>query len=112
MAQVLPGPAARAGAATGCPTRAELEHCRPWTDAALRLLDPPLVVPVGRLAIAEWLASGAAGRARRAALQVDGRTVVPLPHPSGASAWANAPANRDLIAVAVGHIAALIRHPA
>ena len=37
------------------PTRSERAHCRPWTDAAVRLLDPRIVVPVGRLAIDDWL---------------------------------------------------------
>ena len=32
--------------------------------------------------------------------------MIPLPHPSGASAWANAPANRALIARAVSLIVA------
>ncbi|MEM7800818.1 MAG: hypothetical protein AAF633_16625, partial [Chloroflexota bacterium] len=33
-----------------------------------------------------------------------GRYVVPLPHPSGASLWPNKPANKALIAAALGLI--------
>ena len=36
---------------------------------------------------------------------VDGRAWVPLPHPSGASAWLNAPAHRVLVERAVALIA-------
>jgi hypothetical protein len=34
----------------------------------------------------------------------DGRIVVPLPHPSGASAWTNHAANRALVAEAVAQL--------
>jgi uracil-DNA glycosylase len=64
------------------------------------------------MAIEQWLPPAPLSELVGHRFTVDGRTVVPLPHPSGASSWANAQANRDLIAVAVGHIAALIRHPA
>jgi ABC-type multidrug transport system fused ATPase/permease subunit len=36
---------------------------------------------------------------------IDDAVVVPLPHPSGASSWLNAPANREL----TGRAAALVR---
>jgi uracil-DNA glycosylase len=106
-----PGPSP-GGRGDRVPSRVELENCRPWTDAAVRLVDPELVVPVGRMAIEQWLPPAPLSELVGHRFTVDGRTVVPLPHPSGASSWANAQANRDLIAVAVGHIAALIRHPA
>ena len=48
------------------PSPAERLLCRPWSEAALRLLDPPLVIPVGRLAVDEWLGPAAAGRASSA----------------------------------------------
>ena len=54
------------------PDRGERERCRPWTDALVRLCDPAVVVPVGRLAIDDWLGRaplaevvGPALRARR-----------------------------------------------
>ncbi len=83
------------------PTRAERERCRPWTDAAVRLVDPLLVVPVGRLAIDDWLGPGPLAELVGRRFEVDGRAVVPLPHPSGASAWTNDPAHRALVAQAV-----------
>jgi uracil-DNA glycosylase len=87
------------------PTRVERANCLPWTNAVVRLLDPRLVVPVGRLAIDDWIGrlplSAVIGRR----FEVSGRVVVPLPHPSGASSWTNVSAHRELIARAVELIA-------
>jgi uracil-DNA glycosylase len=86
------------------PTRTERATCRPWTDAAVRLLDPSLVVPVGRLAIDDWLGRAPLSEVIGNRFEVDGRAVIPLPHPSGASAWANDLPHRELIARAVSLI--------
>jgi uracil-DNA glycosylase family 4 len=83
------------------PTRSERANCMPWTNAAVRLLDPRLVVPVGRLAIDDWLGRMPLSEVIGQRFEVDGRIVVPLPHPSGASSWTNLPAHRALIARAV-----------
>ena len=83
------------------PSRTERSNCLPWTNAALRLLDPRLVVPVGRLAIDDWLGREALSDVIGQRFEVAGRVVVPLPHPSGASSWTNHPAHRALIVRAV-----------
>ncbi len=88
------------------PSPAELRSCAPWTDAVLRLLDPPLVVPVGGLAIDRLLGPSRLANVVGHRFDVDGRTWIPLPHPSGASAWLNAPAHRVLVERAVALIAA------
>jgi len=59
------------------------------------------VVPVGRLAIDDWLGREALSDVIGQRFEVDGRVVVPLPHPSGASSWTTLPAHRELIARAV-----------
>jgi uracil-DNA glycosylase len=83
------------------PSRDERANCLPWTNAALRLLDPRLVVPVGRLAIDDWIGRTSLSDVIGKRFEVGGRIVVPLPHPSGASSWTNLPAHRELIARAV-----------
>jgi uracil-DNA glycosylase family 4 len=90
------------------PTRSERANCMPWTNAAVRLLDPRLVVPVGRLAIDDWLGRMPLSDVIGQRFEVDGRIVVPLPHPSGASSWTNLPAHRELIARAVRLIVAAV----
>ncbi len=88
------------------PTRVERATCLPWTNAAVRLLDPRLVVPVGRLAIDDWIGRLPLAEVIGRRFEVGGRAVIPLPHPSGASSWTNLPAHRELIARAVELIAA------
>jgi uracil-DNA glycosylase len=80
------------------PTRSERANCLPWTNAVVRLLDPRLVVPVGRLAIDDWIGRLPLSAVIGQRFEVAGRVVVPLPHPSGASSWTNLPAHRELIA--------------
>jgi uracil-DNA glycosylase len=86
------------------PDRGERANCRPWTDALVRLLDPAIVVPVGRLAIDDWLGPAPLTEVVGKRFESDGRVIVPLPHPSGASGWTNDPANRALVAEAVSQL--------
>jgi uracil-DNA glycosylase len=82
------------------PTPREQELCSFWRDWELKLMRPRLIVPVGGLAIRRLLGlSGLAGCIGQA-YEHEGAVVVPLPHPSGASSWLNAPANRELTAAA------------
>jgi uracil-DNA glycosylase len=86
------------------PDRGERERCRPWTDALVRLTDPTVVVPVGRLAIDDWLGREPLADVVGHRFERDGRVIVPLPHPSGASAWTNDPAHRTLVEEAVAQL--------
>ena len=93
------------------PTPVEQQLCEFWRDWELRLLRPQLIVPIGGIAIKRLLGiQGLAGCIGQR-YERDGATVVPLPHPSGASSWLNAPANRELVTHAVdlirGELAAL-----
>ena len=88
------------------PSPAEQRLCHPYLEQEIALIDPQLILPVGRLAIGLFFEPGLKmeniiGTQR----QVDGRWVVPLPHPSGASRWHQAPANRLLIQQAIDLIA-------
>ncbi|MDX6539600.1 MAG: uracil-DNA glycosylase [Gaiellales bacterium] len=86
------------------PDRVERARCKPWTDALVRLLDPEVVVPVGRLAIDDWLGPAPLSEVVGRRFELAGRIVVPLPHPSGASAWTNLAGNRALVALAVAQL--------
>jgi uracil-DNA glycosylase len=91
------------------PTPHEQRLCAFWREWELRLLAPRLVVPVGGLAIRRLLGlTSLACVGRR--LTLDGAAVVPLPHPSGASAWLNDPENRRRVEVAAGLVRAELEH--
>lgn len=100
ITRCYPGPHP-AGRGDRVPSPAERRRCRPWLDAEFATIRPRLVIPVGRLAIDAVLGplplDQVVGAAH--AVELDGRatTVVPLPHPSGASSWLNAAEHRALL---------------
>ena len=87
------------------PTRAEQKLCAPYLERELALVRPKLIIPVGGLAVRRFL-----GRVRLAQVvggvvqDEDGRWIVPLPHPSGASLWLNRPENQARVTQALAHI--------
>lgn len=112
------------------PTKVEQANCRAFLEREMALLRPTLIIPVGGLAIKLFYPASArlnqvVGTAAYFPPQAlhnpvnfdlkqaqrlddfdprkprDGRWIVPLPHPSGASLWPNKPQNRALIDRAV-----------
>lgn len=101
---------AKLGGGDRVPTRQEQKLCRPFLDEEIALIDPALIIPVGRLAIelffpARLPLSEIIGQEKL----VDGRWVVPLPHSSGASRWHQTPENRQRIGLALSHISRHLR---
>jgi uracil-DNA glycosylase len=92
------------------------EECALWRDFVRReveLLEPRLVIPVGRLAIGEVLGhtepiAAVVGRSIEAQFHGVKTDVIPLPHPSGASTWFKMEPGRTLLEAALRRIAA---HP-
>ena len=99
----------RSGSGDRVPSPAERRLCRRYLEAEIGLLDPALILPVGRLAIGLFYPAGQPleeiiGTQK----QIDGHWVVPLPHPSGASRWHQTEDNRQRVRQAVmliaGHV--------
>jgi len=95
------------------PAPDEIQNCSSWLDDEIKILQPSLVVPVGRLAIAQFIECtklevviGRKFRVERTNRIFD---VIPLPHPSGASPWPKIPPGKQLLEKAMRKIA---RHPA
>jgi uracil-DNA glycosylase len=96
------------------PTATECLRWRGFIEREVRILRPRLVIPVGRLAIAEVLGApeplaAVVGRKlgrRYHGVEVD---VIPLPHPSGASTWFKLEPGRTLL---VHALQLLADHPA
>ena len=82
------------------PTPREQELCAFWREWELVLVRPRLVVPVGGLAVRRLLGLKSVSECVGRRLERDGTVAIPLPHPSGASAWLNDPANRERVAAA------------
>ena len=111
------------------PSRAEQALCRPFLEQEIALVNPKLIILVGGLAIKllfpksaklkdligtavyfppetpatfEALAvKNGLSHVEIQDLQLDGRYIVPLPHPSGASLWPNKFENKLLIEQAI-----------
>jgi uracil-DNA glycosylase len=73
------------------PSREEIANCSNWLQREIEILNPELVLAVGKLAIEQFLAGvrldevvGKMFRVSYAGQQFD---LLPLPHPSGASPW-------------------------
>jgi uracil-DNA glycosylase len=73
------------------PSKDEIARCRTWLDAEFELLRPRLLIPVGKLAIAQFMPVGklteVIGRSHRVEVAGQPADLIPLPHPSGASTW-------------------------
>jgi uracil-DNA glycosylase len=80
------------------PTPQERELCVFWRRWELELIRPQLIVPVGGLAIKALLGVSGLAECIGRRYELEDAVAVPLPHPSGASSWLNAPANRELTA--------------
>ena len=95
------------------PNQQEIANCYSWLDREIEILRPRLVIPVGKLAIAQFIPItkleeiiGRSFRVKRAGHSFD---LIPLPHPSGASPWHKLSPGKELVQIAMGEIA---RHPA
>ncbi|HEX8312371.1 MAG TPA: uracil-DNA glycosylase family protein [Chthoniobacteraceae bacterium] len=95
------------------PDSQEIINCSRWLAAEVTLLQPELVIPIGKLAILQFVTFdkltdviGKQFRGHYAGLDFD---IVPLPHPSGASPWHRMEPGKSLLNDALRLIA---QHPA
>ncbi len=95
------------------PAPDEIRNCSSWMDDEIKILRPRLIIPVGRLAIAQFIECpklekviGCKFYVHRAGHTFD---LIPLPHPSGASPWPKISPGKQLTECAMRQVA---RHPA
>jgi uracil-DNA glycosylase len=95
------------------PDAQEILNCSRWLEREFELLRPRLVIPVGKLAITQFIDAAKLtdiiGRQFRVKYHGHPCDLVPLPHPSGASPWHRIAPGKGLLEKALGLIAA---HPA
>jgi len=102
-------PGKKPGGGDRVPSPEEVENCAAWLGRELEILRPSLVIPVGKLAIARFLAAGKLDEMIGRQFRVRGFDVIPLPHPSGASPWHRMEPGKTLLRRALRLIA---EHPA
>lgn len=95
------------------PDAQEIAKCSRWLEDEIALLKPALVIPIGKLAITQFVAFDKLTEVIGGRFPVTWRghrfDVVPLPHPSGASPWHRMEPGRTLLDQALREI---VRHPA
>jgi uracil-DNA glycosylase len=98
-------PGRNAGGGDRVPDRNEVRNCSGWLQSELRLLRPKLIIPVGKLAIAQFIEADRldAVVGKKHVIRANGfeSDLVPLPHPSGASVWHRIEPGKTLLARAL-----------
>jgi uracil-DNA glycosylase len=111
VCRCFPGKTAAGG--DRVPDAQEIVNCSRWLDAELDLLKPALVLPIGKLAIQQFIAfdklTDVIGKQLPVTFRGHSFDIIPLPHPSGASPWHRMEPGRTLLDQALKRI---IRHPA
>ncbi|MBN2044120.1 MAG: uracil-DNA glycosylase family protein [Anaerolineales bacterium] len=95
------------GSGDRVPSRAEQKLCQTFLDRELALVQPEVIIPIGRLAIALFFNNKLKlTEIIGTQMQIENNAwVIPLPHSSGASRWHQLQENRALIDKAVDLIA-------
>ncbi len=116
VARCFPG---KAGSGDRLPDAKEIERCRRHLAQEVALLKPELILPVGKLAIAQVLGPDIYGSKAKledvigkkfvAAFLEHEADVICLPHPSGLSAWPKIEPGKTLLRKALRMI---VKHPA
>ena len=73
------------------PSDYEIKKCSKWLDYELNFLKPKLIIPVGKLAISQFITfsklNDVVGKKIKYQLNGMNSDIVALPHPSGLSTW-------------------------
>jgi uracil-DNA glycosylase len=91
------------------PAPEEIAACADWLEHEFALLEPALVIPVGKLAISPFLPvdrlNAVIGRSHGVIYGGRGLDCIPLPHPSGASTWRRREPGKPLFAEGLAQLA-------
>ena len=83
------------------PDRDEIANCSEWLATEVQLLKPQLILPVGKLAIAQIMPvkklDAIIGKTHRLGFHDHMADIIPLPHPSGASTWHRTEPGKSLL---------------
>ena len=106
VCRCFPGKKPRGG--DRVPNLTEIKACQHWLEMEYKFLQPKLLIPVGKLAISQFIevkkltdVIGKVHQYEINGVQVD---LIPLPHPSGASTWHITEPGKTLLQVALNLI--------
>lgn len=89
VCRCFPGKTSRGG--DRVPSQTEIETCSQWLNVEIELVQPKLIIPIGKLAISQYLPvkklTDVIGKTHRVKISDNEFDIIPLPHPSGASTW-------------------------
>lgn len=83
------------------PTKDEIKNCSQWLNTELEILQPELIIPVGKLAISQFIPfnklTEVIGKTHSVRINEQLCEIIPLPHPSGASTWPRTEPGKTLL---------------
>lgn len=89
------------GSGDRVPNKIEIANCKQWLEKEYQILQPKLIIPIGKLAISQYVTAkkltdvvGNQFVINTESLQAD---CIPLPHPSGLSTWYNTEPGKTLL---------------
>ena len=99
VCRCFPGKNAKGG--DRVPNNVEIEACSHWLQEEYRLLQPELIIPIGKLAMLQYLEfkrlTEVVGVVHQIELNQRLVDVIPLPHPSGVSTWFRSEPGKGLL---------------
>jgi uracil-DNA glycosylase len=106
VCRCFPGKQAKGGDRS--PDAQEVKNCSRWLKREFDILNPALVIPVGKLAIQQFIQFeklvDVIGKQFKATYEGHSFDVIPLAHPSGASPWHRMEPGKTLIKQALKRI--------
>ena len=99
------------GSGDRVPNKQEIATCKHWLEKEYDLLQPKLIIPIGKLAISQYLTAKKLNEVVGQQFVLDlpflQADCIPLPHPSGLSTWYNMEPGKtllqDALALIEGH---------
>ena len=90
------------------PDTEEIANCANWLKSEFSILKPELVIPVGKLAITQFMEcsklADIIGHSFNTLYNNNKIDIIPLPHPSGASPWPRIEPGKSLLQKALSEI--------
>ena len=90
------------------PSPEEIDNCSHWLNHEISLLQPQLIIAVGKLAISQYMKvktlKDVIGQQHQLTILNKTRDFIPLPHPSGASTWHHTEPGKSLLQLALQKI--------